>query len=40
MKTFFKFLGVYAILLVVVVAGAMTHVKTILPDVYGLPYCA
>ena len=40
MKTFFKFLGVYAILLVVVVAGAMTHVKTILPDVVPAPELA
>jgi uncharacterized membrane protein len=37
MKTFFKFLGVLAILLVVVVAGAMTYVKTMLPDVGPAP---
>lgn len=37
MKTLFKFLGVLAILLVVVVAGAMTYVKTMLPDVGAAP---
>ncbi len=37
MKTFFKFLGVLAILLVVVAAGAMTYVKTMLPDVGDAP---
>lgn len=37
MKPLFKFLGVIAILLVVVVAGAMTYVKTMLPDVGPAP---
>lgn len=37
MKTLFKFLGVIAVLLIVVVAGAMTYVKTMLPDVGPAP---
>lgn len=37
MKTLLKFLGVFAILLSVVVAGAMTCVKTMLPDVGPAP---
>lgn len=37
MKTLLKFIGVLAILLIVVVAGAMTYVKTMLPDVGPAP---
>jgi hypothetical protein len=37
MKTAFKFLGVLAVVLIVAVAGAMTYVKTMLPDVGPAP---
>lgn len=37
MKTAFKFLGVLAVVLIGAVAGAMTYVKTMLPDVGPAP---